>query len=87
MDGPAICLDSQQISLFQVLGTPIVAAILASSDWVAYWGFPWVDKLSCGKVCESNLYQAEKSAFGRVSQFRIVFIERGGGQFDFCGTS
>lgn len=78
MDGPAICLDSQQVSLFQVLGTPVVADILASSDQVAHCGFPWVDKLFFGKVCESSLYPAEKSKFGRVSQFKIIFIERGG---------
>lgn len=31
MDGPAICLDCQQVSVFQVLGTTAVAAILGQS--------------------------------------------------------
>lgn len=98
MDGPAICLDSQQVSVFQVLGTPVVAAILGQSvaknkllkaldsDQLAYWGFPGLTSSSLGRsVSQISTQQRNLSSEEHLSSelFSWKGEEREGGQLAF----
>lgn len=96
-----MCLDNQQVSVFQAPGTPVVATILGQpvvknkflkvlgSDQLASWGLPGLTSSSLGRsVSQISTQQRNLNSEEHLSSelFSWKGEEREGGQFGICGT-